>query len=50
MFVEVEPSIQELYWDMGFEQILRDFRLTEVEVLQILQDTGYIDLDDYLGD
>lgn len=50
MIIEVEPHIQDLYWDMGFEQILKDFRLTEVEVLQLLQDTGYIDLDYYLGD
>ena len=50
MFVAVEDFVKRLLSAYGFNRILEDFNLTKAEVLQILNDHGYIDLDQYEGE
>lgn len=47
MFVTVENYIKKLLDQYGFNQILHDNDLTKAEVLQILEDHGYLNFDNY---
>ena len=45
--VTVEQLVKKLMKEYGFNQILRDHDLTVSEVVQVLYDHGYIDLERY---
>ena len=47
MLVTVEQLVRKLMREYGFNQILRDHDLSTAEVLQVLYDHGYIDLERY---
>lgn len=47
MLVTVDKDTKNLIRLYGFEQILSDFQLRKDEVLQILDDLGYINLESY---
>ena len=47
MLVTVEQLVRKLMKEYGFSQILRDHDLSTAEVLQVLYDHGYIDLERY---
>lgn len=47
MLVTVDQSTKQLIRLYGFEQILNDAGLRKDEVLQILDDLGYINLESY---
>ena len=47
MLVTVEQLVRKLMKEYGFNQILRDHGLSTAEVLQVLYDHGYIDLERY---
>ena len=47
MLVTVEQLVRKIMKEYGFNQILRDHDLTLSEVVQVLYDHGYIDLERY---
>ena len=47
MLVTVEQLVLKLMKEYGFNQILRDHDLSTAEVLQVLHDHGYLDLERY---
>ena len=47
MLVTVEQLVAKIMRNYGFDQILRDHGLSKSEVLQVLHDHGYLDLDRY---
>lgn len=47
MLVTVEQLVRKLMKEYGFDQILRDHGLSKSEVLQVLHDHGYLDLERY---
>ena len=47
MLVTVEQLVKKLMKEYGFNQILRDHDLTLSEVIQVLHDHGYLDLEMY---
>ena len=50
MLVTVEQLVAKLMKDYGFSQILRDHDLTLSEVIQVLHDHGYLELERYEED
>ena len=50
MLVTVEQLVKKLMKEYGFDQILRDHDLSKSEVIQVLYDHGYIDLERYEDD
>ena len=47
MLVTVEQLVRKIMKEYGFNQILRDHDLTVSEVIQVLHDHGYLDLERY---
>ena len=47
MLVTVEQLVKKLMKEYGFNQILRDHDLILPEVIQVLHDHGYLDLERY---
>ena len=47
MLVTVEQLVRKLMNEYGFDQILRDHDLSKSEVIQVLHDHGYLDLERY---
>lgn len=47
MLVTVDNNIKKLVDAYGFEYLLKKAGLSKFEVLQLLQDFGYIDLDEF---
>lgn len=47
MLVTVEQLVRKIMRNYGFNQILRDHDLSKPEVIQVLHDHGYIDLERY---
>ena len=47
MLVTVEQLVRKLMKEYGFDQILRDHDLSKSEVIQVLHDHGYLDLERY---
>ena len=47
MLVTVEQLVAKIMKEYGFDQILRDHDLSKSEVIQVLHDHGYLDLDRY---
>ena len=47
MLVTVERLVAKIMKEYGFNQILRDHDLTVSEVIQVLHDHGYLDLERY---
>ena len=47
MLVTVEQLVKKLMKEYGFDQILRDHDLSKSEVIQVLHDHGYIELERY---
>ena len=47
MLVTVEQLVAKIMKEYGFDQILRDHDLTLPEVIQVLHDHGYLDLERY---
>ena len=47
MLVAVEQLVKKLMKEYGFDQILRDHDLSKSEVIQVLHDHGYIELERY---
>jgi hypothetical protein len=43
-------KIKQILWDYGLETILRDAGMKEWEVLEVLHDRGFIDLEAYLDE
>ena len=50
MLVTVEQLVAKIMRNYGFDQILRDHDLSKSEVIQVLHDRGYIDLEWYEDD
>ena len=50
MLVTVEQLVKKLMKEYGFSQILRDHDLTVSEVIQVLHDHGYLNLERYEDD
>ena len=50
MLVTVEQLVAKIVRNYGFDQILRDHGLSKSEVIQVLHDHGYLDLDRYEDD
>ena len=50
MLVTVEQLVAKIMKEYGFDQILRDHDLSKSEVIQVLNDHGYLDLDRYEED
>ena len=50
MLVTVEQLVAKIMRNYGFNQILRDHDLTVLEVIQVLHDHGYLDLERYEDD
>ena len=50
MLVTVEQLVTKIMRNYGFDQILRDHDLSKSEVIQVLRDHGYLDLDRYEED
>lgn len=50
MLVTVEQLVRKIMKEYGFDQILRDHDLSKSEVIQVLYDHGYIDLERYEDD
>ena len=47
MLVTVEQLVAKIMRNYGFNQILRDHGLSKSEVIQVLHDHGYIELERY---
>ena len=47
MLVTVEQLVRKLMKEYGFDQILRDHDLSKSEVIQVLHDHGYLNLERY---
>lgn len=47
MLVAVEQLVAKIMKEYGFDQILRDHDLSKSEVIQVLYDHGYLDLERY---
>ena len=47
MLVTVEQLVAKIMKEYGFDQILRDHGLSKSEVIQVLHDHGYIELERY---
>ena len=47
MLVTVEQLVAKIMKECGFDQILRDHDLSKSEVIQVLHDHGYIELERY---
>jgi hypothetical protein len=47
MLVTVEQLVAKIMKEYGFDQILRDHDLSKSEVIQVLHDHGYIELERY---
>ena len=50
MLVTVEQLVKKLMKEYGFNQILRDHDLSKSEVIQVLHDHGYIELERYVDE
>lgn len=50
MLVTVEQLVTKIMRNYGFDQILRDHDLSKSEVIQVLHDHGYIELERYEDD
>ena len=47
MLVTVEQLVARIMKEYGFDQILRDHDLSKSEIIQVLHDHGYLDLERY---
>lgn len=47
VWVSVDKTTRSVINQYGFNQVIEDFELNKLKILQILQDHGYIDLTIY---